>query len=152
MKSQCVEAVEKTIGRQLKAGEADSIDTRIVANVRELARTDPNFTAMTREQRLMAAAQMGLTQAAEAAAKTAQRKASNLTTQLRESQALNQRAGEVGGSTPFHRALAQRMNQLSHYIGGVRSELVGGMMDAIHAAEPKFLGLMHDAQAMRDFC
>ena len=42
MQKDCISEVESAIGRALKPGEADAIEQRIVANMREMARTDPN--------------------------------------------------------------------------------------------------------------
>lgn len=151
MKADCVSDVEKALKRRLSEREADAIEQRIRANIREAARADPEFMNKPREQRLMEAAQRALEQDLAEAAKTAQRKSANLLAQVREAARLEERAKQVGGKHPFHRALAERLNQVNQYAHGVRNEIMSTLMDTVAAAEPRFLGLMHDAAAMRDF-
>lgn len=151
MKSDCIKAVETAIGRTLGAGEAARIETRLVENMRELARTDENFAGMSQSERLAAAAKRSLETDTAQAAKAAQRKASNLAAQARETDSLNARAGELGGKNSFHKALFQRLQQLDNYIAGVRSELFGNTIDALKAAEPRFLGLIENSKAVNAF-
>lgn len=151
MKSQCIQSVEKAIGRKLGEGESKRIEERIAGNVRELARTDPNFPNLTREERLLAAAQKAFQQDAQAAAKAAQRKASNVLTQLRETSALTARAAEIGGKKPFHRALFERLRIIDNSVNAVRKEILSELVDTVQAAEPGFLGLLYDRQGISDF-
>lgn len=162
MKSQCILAVEQAIGRQLGKGEADAIERRIERNLRELARTDPAFLSKSRQDQILEAAQTAMQQAQQTAAKQAQRKASNLLAQVRETQRLSASAATwearrdslpagLKGAPPAHAALFERMRQIDNYVSGVRSEMIGRLVDTILAAEPRILGLMHDARAMHDF-
>lgn len=151
MKPDCIKAVETAIGRTLGAGESARIETRLIENMRELARTDEKWAGMSQSERLAAAAQRSLETDAAQATKAAQRKASNIAAQVRETEALSTRAGELGGKNSFHKALFQRLQQLDNYIAGVRSELFGNALDALKAAEPRFLGLLENAKAVDAF-
>jgi hypothetical protein len=151
MKTECIKAVEAAIGRVLGAGESERIETRMVQNMRELARTDEKWAGMSRSQRLVAAAQRLLETDAAAAAKAAQRKALNVAAQVREAEQLKSRAAELGGKNANHRALFERLRQLDNYIAGVRSELFGSVIDALKSAEPRFLQLVENAKAVEAF-
>ncbi|MFO0253658.1 MAG: hypothetical protein ACK52V_06050, partial [Betaproteobacteria bacterium] len=56
MKAQCVQAVSAAIGRPITAAEAKGIEERIVGAMRQLARTDPNWGALSSADRLTLAA------------------------------------------------------------------------------------------------
>jgi len=57
MRAQCIAAVSKAAGRQITAAEADGIESRIRANLRQLAIKDPQgFAALPVGDRLDLAA------------------------------------------------------------------------------------------------
>jgi hypothetical protein len=151
MKNDCIKLVEQTIGRALGRGEAERIEQRLAANFRELARTDPGFQGMSHNDRLIAAAKKSMEQDQGEAARAAQRKALNLTAQIREVQAQAVRASEFSGKNRFHQALFERLVQLDNYVTGVRNELFGNLVDTIRASSPKFLGLIENREAATRF-
>jgi hypothetical protein len=151
MKPTCIKAVEAAIGRALGAGESERIETRMVENMRELARTDEKWAGMSQSERLIAAANRSLEADTAKAAKAAQRKALNIAAQAREAENLKTRAAEIGGKNANHKALFERLRQLDNYITGVRSELFGSVIDALKAAEPRFLQLLENAKAVEAF-
>jgi hypothetical protein len=151
MKTACIQQVEAAIGRALGKGEAQRLEDRLSANLRELARTDKAFPGMAAADRLKAAAELSLKQDTEQAAKAAQRKALSAAAQARETANLTARAAELGGKNATHKALFERLRQVDQYITGVRNELFGNLMDAMHAAAPRFMGLIENPKAVRDF-
>jgi hypothetical protein len=151
MKTACIQQVEAAIGRALGKGEAQRIEDRLTANLRELARTDKAFPGMAAADRLKAAAELALKQGTEQAAKAAQRKALNAAAQARETANLISRSQDLGGKNAVHKALFERLRQVDQYITGVRNELFGNLMDAMHAAAPRFMGLIENPTAVRDF-
>jgi uncharacterized protein YdcH (DUF465 family) len=151
MKPTCIKVVEAAIGRPLGAGESERIEGRMVENMRELARTDEKWAAMSQSERLIAAAKRSLEVDTARAAKAAQRKALNIAAQAREAENLTSRAGELGGKNAHHKALFERLRQLDNYITGVRSELFGSVIDALKAAEPRFLQLLENAKSVEAF-
>lgn len=151
MKVECMKEVETAIGRPLGKGEAARIEERLLSNLRELARTDENFRSMSQAERLQAAAKLSLERDIEKAQKAAQRRDSNLLAQARESSHQAERAAELGGDTPNHSALFERLRQLDSYIAGVKNELFSHLVDAIHAAAPRFFGLVENATAVEKF-
>lgn len=151
MKSACIQQVEAAIGRALGKGESDRLEERLTANLRELARTDKNFAGLSQTEKLSAAAQLSLEQDTAQAEKSAQRKALNLAAQTREVQNLNDRSNVLGDKNPVHNALFERLRQLDQYISGVKNELTGNLVDAMKASAPRFLGLLENAAAVRDF-
>jgi hypothetical protein len=151
MKTECIKNVEKAIGRPLGNGEATRIEERLVANLRELARTDEKFHSMSQAERLRAAAKLSLDRDIQAAQKAAQRRASNLMAQARESAHQAQRAVELGGKTANHAALFERLRQVESYITGVKNELFSHLVDTVHASAPRFFGLVENAAAVEKF-
>jgi hypothetical protein len=151
MKTRCIQQVEAAIGRTLGKGEAERIEERLTSNLRELARTDANFAGLDQAGKLKAAAELSLQQDTEQAAKAAQRKALNLAAQTREAAQLTTRAAELGEKDATHRALFERLRQVDQYVSGVRAELFGRLVDTMKAASPRFLGLIENPEAVRDF-
>jgi hypothetical protein len=151
MHQDCIAEVQAAIGRILKPGESDAMEARIVANMRDLARTDPNWRSLSGSEKLQAAAELSAAQDIAMANKAAQRKASNLVAQQREVNALRLNSEQKTGSQPVHKTLFERLRQVDSYVNGVRHEMMGNLMDAIHATEPRFLGLLENPHAIRDF-
>lgn len=151
MKFTCLKEIEAAIQRALKKGEGDQIEQRLISNLRELARTDKAFQTMTQAERLQAAAEMAIKQDTVTANKAAQRKALSAAAQVREVANLRERSRELGGKHPLHEALFERLRQVDSYVTGVKNEIFGRVMDTIHAAEPRFLGLIENPEANRDF-
>lgn len=151
MNPNCIMEVQQAIGRLLKPGEADAIQQRIVNNMRQLARTDPNWKSMSGQQRMQAASDAAAAQDLALAGKQAQRRASNLVAQVREANALETRAAEKDGKQPFHKALFERLRQVEVAINGTKHEMMGNLVDAIHATEGRFMGLIEDPVLIRDF-
>lgn len=151
MKSTCIQQVEAAIGRALGKGEAERIEERLSANLRELARTDPKFAGLAAADRLKAAADLSLEQDTAQATKAAQRKALTAATQARETANLTSRGQALGGKNALHKALFERLRQVDQYVTGVKNELFAHLVDAMKASAPKFLGLIENAQAVRDF-
>lgn len=59
MKQQCIDAVEKAIGRKLKAGEAQNIEQKIIDAKKQLARGDrTKWQQMTENERLIEASKI----------------------------------------------------------------------------------------------
>lgn len=148
MRDRCKLAVSKAIGRDITQAEAQGIEDRIRSNMRTLARTDPNWTSMSANDRLRAAADTAGKQIISDAALKVQRaqQAVNALTRARESLTTAAAKGDrmfVG--------LADDMRKTEVYVKGVQREAWSGMLDAINAAEPRFLGIMENPVAVRDF-
>lgn len=151
MHADCIAEVVHAIGRELRKGEAESIEARLVSNMRELARTDPKWKEMSASERAIAAGELARAQDIESANNTLRRQASNLIAQVREVNALRERAAEMTGKNVTHKALFERFRQIENHINGIKHEIMGNLMDAIHASEPRFLGLLENREAVRDF-
>lgn len=151
MHPDCIKEVIAAIGRELKPGEADEIEGRILSNMRTLAKTEPTWNELTGNERLKAAAQLAKEQDVEAADKAALRKASNIAAQARESGNMLNRAAEMTGKAPTHKALFERLRQVENHINGVRHEAMANVMDAIEATEPRWLGNVSNPEAIADF-
>ncbi len=152
MRADCIKEVEQAIGRPLKKAEAQAIEDKISFHIRDLARTDPaKFNAMTEQQRQLAAAQAAMADHLASVDKAAQRKGQNLLAQTRELANQETRAAVIGGKQPFTSALFERLRQVDSRIKGERNRAFGSIMETIDAAAPKFLGMITNKTAERDF-
>lgn len=153
MRPQCIQQVEQAIGRALRKGEADAIEAKISYHIRDLARTDPTaFNAMTEPQRQLAAAQAAMADHVAQVDKQAQRKAQNLLAQTRELENQKARAKVFAKKKePYHAALFERLRQLDSRMKGERNRAFSSIIDVIEAASPRFLGLIANRGAERDF-
>ena len=148
MKQECAQAVSLVIGRQLTQQEIKGIDDRISAKMRELARTDPDWQSFTPGQRLVNAAEAVEKDFIHEAALNTRRQAMAVNALARANKSLE--AAAAAGDRMF-RGLADDMRKTEVYIKGVQREAWSGMLDAIQAAEPRFLGLLENPIAVRDF-
>lgn len=117
-----------------------AIEARIGRNMRQLARTDPNWRAMTPDQRMLAAAQKSAQEiAAEAARKLANAQAQVLKTAELETRIQDQISAQVmAGQTPERTAaLVHDFERTNAYIDGVKRDNVRGLMDLIAAADDR---------------
>lgn len=143
MHPNCVQEVAATLGRTPTEREIAQIEGDLLAQMRELARTDPDWKAMTGQQRLQAAAERAQAQAIEQATRTAERRALNLIAQQREVARLNARAETLakdGRKNAHHAAMFERFRQTDDYIAGVRNEALTGLIDSLEAIQPGFFG------------
>lgn len=154
MNPECLMEVAAAIGRTPTKSEADAFEAGILSHMREIARTEPKWREMTGAQKMQAAAAAAAEAKIADAAKSADRKASNLVAQVRESQRITERAQALtarGRSNPMHAALFERMQQADDLVGGIRNEFLSDLMPAITAVEPQFFGLLDDPANVRAF-
>lgn len=154
MNPACVQEVAAAIGREPTAADVARVEADLSRHMRQLARTEGDWKGLSHEQRLQRAAEAAQADAVAAAEKQAARRASRLVAQVRETQRMGERAAQLaeqGATNPHHSALFERMRQADDYVSGVRNEYLSELVDAVHAVEPRFFGLMHDAQSVREF-
>lgn len=154
MQPACIEEVAAAIGRAPSERQVAKIDADIRRHMRQLARTDPEWRGLSLDQRLRRAADAAKFEALADAKKAAERKASRLVAQVRETERMKARAKQLadqGNKNPHHAALFERMRQSDDYVSGVRNEYMSELADAIHAVEPRFFGLMDDPANVRAF-
>lgn len=136
MNPKCIAAVNAaraTRGaKHLTAGQTKTIDARMSATMRRLARTDPNWQQLSADQRVITAAQTVM-QDIEAEAKrlvaNAQRQA--LKTAETESRVTD---GMKRQGWTRARSLVEDYQRTSNYIDGVKRDATRGLMDLIEAA------------------
>ena len=127
-----VQAAAKTAGRKpLTDAQIRSIDARMAATMRQMARTDPNWRALTPDQRVSAAAQQAMQDMAAEAA----RKVQNAQLQVVKTAATEQRITDIQAQQKGSRsqALVRDIEQTGSYISGVKQEAVAGLMDLMDA-------------------
>jgi hypothetical protein len=112
-----------------------AIDARMSATMRRLARTDPNWQALSRDQRMMAAAQSAMADIGAEAA----RKVANAQRQAIRTAEVEQRLSSAMGRTKGSRtdALVGDMELSGHYVEGIKRDATRGLLDLIEASSSK---------------
>ncbi len=135
MKVECIEAVQKAIGRSITQQEARGIEEKILATQRRLAARDPKaWAAMPREGRLRAAA--------EAASKDLQHAAELKVTRAAltvEAHARHVPDVENAGKDGF-KVIQRKLDQTDAYIKGVQHEYLQKTLDTIDYATTQDTG------------
>jgi len=128
-------------GRQpMTPAQEAAIEARLGRTMRQMARTDPNWRAMTPDQRMLAAAQQAARDIqAEAARKLANAQAQVLKTaelevRIQDQIGAQQLAGQDASRTA---ALVHDMERTHAYIDGVKRDNTRQLMDLISAADSK---------------
>jgi hypothetical protein len=149
MRKECINAVVAAIGRQLKNGEAEGIEQRIITNMQAIARSDPKaWAGMSKTERYSAAAEAAAKQLIADTQMKANRLALNITARAKLTQRFTDQVTQgVAGANAAERIL----NQTDAYIKGVQRENFSRMMDTINAAEPNFFGMAENPKSVTDF-
>jgi hypothetical protein len=141
MRAQCVQAVSAAIGRQINAQEAKGIEERIVGAMRQIARTDPNWSGLSSADRLtLAAAEAAKQLQAEAALKR-QRVALQLSASSARLAEMREFAEAAPGRTLFD-GIGEVLRRVDVAVTGVQRETMSRLMDLLEAAQPRFWQLM----------
>lgn len=127
-------------GNPLTDGQAQAIEDRIRASMRNLARTDPNWRTLSADQRMLLGAQQAMQDMAdEAARKVANAQRQALKTFEMENRIQDQvgAAAMAGNSTERAAALVHDYKRTHAYIDGIKRDNVRGLMDLISAADSR---------------
>lgn len=102
------------------------------STLRQLARTDPNWQSLSRDQRYLAAAERAQADIAGEAA----RKVANAQRQILRTAETEQRIADVSSARGKNRsqALVHDLERTHNYIDGVKRDATRGLMDLIEAA------------------
>lgn len=149
MKPQCIQAVQTAIGRTLTPAEIRALDDSIVGSLRELAKAKPQqYATMSGPQRLQEAAALAMQKHLHEAILKKQRANLTIVTQYARVQELTAgfRQGKNGA-----RSLGDVLERADIYVKGVAREYFSGLVDTIHAIEPRFLGLIENLDTVRPF-
>lgn len=149
MRAECVEAITRAVGRALNQGELKDIEDRLARNMRQQARRNPpEWRSMSMPDRLNAAAKSSAAELVAEAAKKAERVQLQVEATSRNMAHFNS-LREPGKNAA--NALGHQLEQLDTYTKGVQRSAFADLLDTLHAASPKFLGLIENAHAVRDF-
>ena len=128
-------------GRQpMTPAQEAAIEARLSGAMRQLARTDPNWRALTPDQRMLAGAQRAAQDiAAEAARKVANAQAQVLKTAELETRLQDQLSAQAMAGQKVERtaALVHDFEKTNAYIDGVKRDHLPGLMDLIAAADDR---------------
>lgn len=144
MRAECISAVAKAIGRSITQAEARQIDQRVVDAMRRVARQDTAaWQAMSRDDRLAAAAQLAGEDLIHAANKQKQRVA--LTILAHDRLTNRYQTLQAEGVKPFQ-AIGKILDNVSGYAKGVGNEYFSRLLDTLNAVDSKFLGMVEDSR------
>lgn len=143
MRQECIEAVVQAIGRSITQQEAKDIEERILRQMRTIARKDPAaWRALSGDQRMQLAADEAAKELLHEAAKKKQRVALTIVAHDRVMNRYSTLTAD--GMKPF-KAVARVLDDADRYIKGVANEYFSGLIDAMEAIHPKFLGMVENA-------
>ena len=144
MRDKCIDEIATAIGRKVAPDEADAIERTVRDTMARLARADPKaWGELSMAERLQAAAMEAERGMLAQAAKSAQRVTLNVQAATRN---LNRLDEMVKSGRPHFKALARVLHDADRYVVGVRNEYFSELMDTINAVEPRFFGLMENAE------
>lgn len=122
-------------GKALTDAQAKSIDDRMSATMRRLARQDPHWQSYTPDQRLLLAAQQAASDlASDAARKVANAQRQALATAEVEQAITSTQARDGGGRNA---ALVHHIDQTNAYAEGIKRDYARQLVDLIEAADNK---------------
>lgn len=137
MRDECIEAVGKAIGRKISKVEAQNIEQRILGNMSDLARRDPQaWQGKTQAERLTEAADRAAQQLIGEAQAAKVRTAQNL-----QAQAKLQSVAAKGAGAVF-----DELERVDSYRKGIERDYWRQALDAFDAVHGKLLGLVEDAK------
>ena len=149
MKPQCIDAVTQALGRPLAAQESKAIEDRVRQSMRELARTDPQWSAKSTADRLKAAGELASRQLlAEAALKRERVQLQVAAIQARQGEIAEYMAAHPK-DTMFH-ALGETLRKIDVAVKGVHRETMTRLMDVLEAAQPGWFRVASDPAFVRD--
>lgn len=141
MKPQCIAATSAAIGRPLTAQEVAGIEDRVRAAMRQLGRTDPQWSARTTAERLtLAGAEAGRQLQAEAALK-ARRVILQVQATAARTAEMEDFAAAAPGRTLFD-GLGEVLRRIDVAVTGVQRETMSRLIDLLDAAQPRFWQLL----------
>ncbi|MFO0254121.1 MAG: hypothetical protein ACK52V_08415, partial [Betaproteobacteria bacterium] len=125
----------------ITAAEAKGIEERIVGAMRQLARTDPNWGALSSADRLTLAAGEASKQLIAEAKLKQQRVALQLSASSARLAEMTEFASAAPGRTLFD-GIGEVLRRVDVAVTGIQRETMSRLMDLLEAAQPKFWQLM----------
>lgn len=158
MKQKCIQAVSQAIGRTLTKAEADGIETRITASLRNLSRADPQgFAAKSTADRLHEAAIAAADGILAEAKLKQQRQALQIQAHQRIQSFIDDRV--VEGMSPiqaldrlvaFDADMKSKTVSIESWSEAVNADLTRQMLDALETSQARWFGLQDNPQGARD--
>jgi hypothetical protein len=157
MKKECIDAVEKAIGRSLKADEAKGIENRIVRNMDQARTADPDgFMAKSGSERLYDAAGAAAKELLAEVAKKRQRVALTIVAHDRIQTHLEEMAAKgVTGLEAMKRMIAFHSDTKGNFLSietqarTIERDALRRMIGTLEASNPKFFGLFENLEGIR---
>lgn len=149
MNPRCIQAVADALGRSPTKADIDRIQDDTQLQMRLLARTDPNWRSMSAQERTMAGAEAAARQLRSDRVKAQWRAVQQVTAQARQEHVWEnlRQAQEWSGA----KALGRILERANAYVKGIGQDYFSQLMDALEAAQPRFLGFLENRPAVRDF-
>lgn len=154
MKANCIGAVQKALGRDATKSELDEIESRLVNQMKLMARNDrASILAMSPAERMTIAADRAAKELMYEKERIVLNKAANISAKAKLREIIDSNPG---------RAVDKLIDVIAHDSGGtgilsletrartIYEQSIGEMLDSIIAAQPKFLGLFEDTKGVDD--
>lgn len=147
MKSRCIDAVNLAAGRALTKAQIESIDATMEFHYRR-AKSEQAANGWSDADTLREAATAAAGEFRATVAKKAQRVALDINSKAERAAQYAELKAVWKSPT---KALGRMIEISATYQKGVRAQAFGRIVEAIESAEPRFLGMMENAAASRDF-
>lgn len=156
MRQRCIQAVEGVLNRPISVAESQNIEAAIIRNMRALNRMDPAaWAAMTKDQRLMAAAKEAAKELREEALRKRRNAMLTIEAHDRNVNFVNTaRSQGMEGLDAIERLIAFSADERSNVLSletesrAIRADAVRRMVDLFSAVSPKFMGLFENREGV----
>jgi len=156
MRAQCIAAVVKAIGRQLTQVEARDIEARILRNMRQLARTDPQWSTYSKADRLTLAAQSAAQELVSEKRLKQQREALTILAHARIDQNLKDQAARgIKGFDALNRIIGffsdgkSMGTSVEYQAKAIAADSIRQMLSTLEASHPKWFGLFENNDGVK---
>lgn len=147
MKAQCIDEVQKAIGRSLNQAERTGIEQRIAGHMRNSARKNPQqWQQLSRDQRLQQAAKEAADEIQAEAVKKKQRVALQIVATGRIEVALS--AAKATGKRQAVE-LYERVERIDLDRKGIEHQYFGDLVETMNSINSRLLGLIEDPRTAR---
>jgi hypothetical protein len=157
MRKECIEAVEKAIGRTLKTDEAKGIENRIMRNMEQARKADPGaFMAQSGSERLYDAAGAATKELLAEVAKKQELVALTILAHDRIQTHLDDMAAKgITGMEALKRMIAFHSDTKGNFQSveiqarAIERDALRQMIEVLEASNPKFFGLFENMEGIR---
>ena len=149
MRQECLDSVSAILGRELTNAEGDKILSDIRATMSTLSRTEKNWTSMTHDQRVTAAAK----RMADSIQQRALKKKQNLILQVVHQNEALTKMKRLSDEEDLHgfKAVGRMMSDIDKQQTGIANDYLSKFFEELNQMNTRWFGMIEDPQDVQDF-